>query len=281
MKETLSQVGLGLRAEYISAVLETRPAVPWFEVISDNYLERDACPQQALRELAKHYPITLHGVGMSLGSAEPLDLAYLKNLKRLIKEFKPLMVSDHLAWCSIHDLNFHDLLPLPYNKETARFVASKIKEAQRVLGVQLLIENVSCYLNFKDSNLSEWQFVNLVAEMADCYILLDLNNIYVNSVNFGYNAKDYLDQINHSRVKQLHLGGHEQADGYLLDSHANKVSEPVWGLYRYFLKRYGPLATLLEWDNNLPDFSTWLKERELAQREFDQYAKSSKIAAAI
>lgn len=266
-------VGLGLRPVHYEHALKGRPAVPWFEVISENYMGlrggSGGRPLEVLLEVRRDYPISLHGVSMNLGSADPLDRAYLNGLKDLIAKIEPARVSDHLCWTGVRGRNTHDLLPLPYDEATARHVASRVRQAQDVLGRRLLVENVSSYLSYSHSKMEEWEFLAEVAERADCGILLDVNNIHVSATNHGFDAQDYLAGIPASRVSEIHLAGYSSHDGFLIDTHDHPVSDPVWSLYAEAVRRFGAIPALIEWDKKIPAFARLEREAARAQEVQD------------
>jgi uncharacterized protein len=211
--------GLGLRTQHFDAVLNTEPDIDWFEVLSENYMVAGGKPRYYLKEIGERYPLVMHGVSLSIGSTDPLNMDYLKALKQLANDVQPQWISDHICWTSIHGVNSHDLLPLPYTEETVKHVAQRIKTVQDFLGRRILMENVSSYLSYQDSSMDEWEFVNAVAEAADCLILLDINNIYVSARNHNFNPLDYLNKINPKRVQQFHLAGHSDYGDYVIDTH--------------------------------------------------------------
>jgi len=258
-------VGLGLRSEHYQEILQNKPKVPWFEALSDNYMGDGGLPLHHLNLIRNDYPITLHGVGMSLGSTDPLNLQYMAKLKRLIQRFEPTWVSDHLAWVSVNQHYAHELLPLPYTDECVTLLSDKINQAQDFLGQRLLVENPSSYLAFTHSTKDEAQLLNEVVANTDCYLLIDINNVYVSAQNNGFNAENYIDQLPMSRVKEIHLAGYEQREGYLFDTHGYQINEQVWQLYQYALSKLGPVPTLIEWDNNIPSFDVLQKEASKAQ----------------
>ena len=253
-------VGVGLRSCHYEWVLEHRPPVGWFEVISENFLVPGGKPLWYLEQTRKHYPVALHGVSMSLGSADPTPLDYLRKLKELIQRIAPLWVSDHLCWAGIHGNYGHDLWPLPYTEETLAHVVEKIERVQNFLGRRILIENLSTYIEFKHSEMTEWDFLSEIAERADCGILLDINNIYVSAHNHGIDARAYLDRVPAARVREIHLAGPSQRGSMLVDTHDHPVVEEAWRLYDYFLAAKGPRPTLLEWDDKIPSFPELLAE---------------------
>lgn len=265
-------VGVGLRACHYSYIAAEHPAIPWFEVLLDNYLCDSGPSIKHLENIRASYPVTLHGVGMSLGSSDPLNWNYLAKLKSLIALIKPSVVSDHLCWTSFEGQYFHELLPLPYCDEVVSYVAKRIRQVQDYLEQRIMIENVSSYLTFKHSTLTEWEFLQAVAEEADCLILLDINNIYVSGQNNGFNPNDYLKGLTTQRIAQYHLAGFEDRGMYLLDSHSAKVYPPVWQLFAKALEKFGNLPTIIEWDNQIPDFLELQQEAKIAKNFMDMYA---------
>ncbi|AEG10345.1 hypothetical protein A1L58_03160 [Shewanella baltica] len=257
--------GLGLRTQHFDAVLNTEPDIDWFEVLSENYMVAGGKPRYYLKEIGERYPLVMHGVSLSIGSTDPLNMDYLKALKQLVNDVQPQWISDHICWTSIHGVNSHDLLPLPYTEETVKHVAQRIKTVQDFLGRRILMENVSSYLSYQDSSMDEWEFVNAVAEAADCLILLDINNIYVSARNHNFNPLDYLNKINPKRVQQFHLAGHSDYGDYVIDTHDHDVPSSVWDLYCAALKRFGGISTMIERDANIPEFSALETELTIAR----------------
>lgn len=257
--------GLGLRTQHFDAVLNTEPDIDWFEVLSENYMVAGGKPRYYLKEIGERYPLVMHGVSLSIGSTDPLNMDYLKALKLLANDVQPQWISDHICWTSIHGVNSHDLLPLPYTEETVKHVAQRIKTVQDFLGRRILMENVSSYLSYQDSSMDEWEFVNAVAEAADCLILLDINNIYVSARNHNFNPLDYLNKINPKRVQQFHLAGHSDYGDYVIDTHDHDVPSSVWDLYCAALKRFGGISTMIERDANIPEFSALEAELTIAR----------------
>ena len=246
--------GLGLRTSHFDYILDNRPAIDWFEVLSENFMVAGGKPQYYLRAIAEQYPIVLHGVSLSIGSTDPLSMDYLKSLKKLVNVVQPKWVSDHICWTSIHGVNSHDLLPLPYTIETIEHLSERIQRVQDFLGRRILLENVSSYLTYKDSTMDEWTFINEVAERSDSLILLDINNIYVSARNHHFDPLEYLKRINPARVQQFHLAGHSDFGDYVVDTHDHPVTEDVWDLYRSALERFGAISTMIERDAHIPDF---------------------------
>jgi uncharacterized protein len=246
--------GVGLRRQHYSEVLEKRQRVDWFEVITENFMAEGGRPLEVLERVRRDYPIVMHGVSLSIGSTDPLRRDYLARLKELAHRFEPAWISDHLCWTGVGGRNLHDLLPLPYTEEVAKYVAARICEVQDLLGRRILIENVSSYMTFSQSHLGESEFLSMVSEKADCGILLDINNAFVNAFNHDFDPYDYIDSVPPHRVVQFHLAGHQDCGAYLLDSHDHPIVEPVWRLYEHAVKRFGPIPTLIEWDDDIPEF---------------------------
>jgi uncharacterized protein (UPF0276 family) len=258
--------GVGLRRPHYSHVLEGRPAMDWFEVIAENFMVAGGRPLEVLEQVRERYPIVLHGVSMSLGTTDELNREYLRDLARLARRFEPAWVSDHLCWTGVEGHNLHDLIPLPYTEEALRHVARRIREVQSILERRILIENVSSYMEFTISTLSEWEFLSAVAEEADCGILLDINNIYVSAFNHRFDPLIHIDAIPVNRVAQFHLAGHSNHGTYLLDTHDQPVCDAVWSLYEYAVRRFGEVSTLIEWDDNIPKFVELAATAEEAHR---------------
>ncbi len=268
--------GLGLRPPHYEAILADRPAVDWFEVLSENYLVDGGKPLHFLDHIRADYPVVLHGVSMSIGSSAPLDFDYLEQLKALASRVEPLWISDHLCWTGIAGRHLHDLMPLPYTTEAIAHVVERVRRVQDFLGRQILLENVSSYVTYRDSEISEWDFLTAVSEAADCLILLDVNNIYVSSQNHGFDPLAYLDAMPAHRVQQIHLAGHTHNETLLIDTHDQPVPDPVWSLYGEALRRVGPVATMIERDDNIPPLDELVAELGLAR----DWARRSLEAAA-
>ena len=245
-------VGIGLRVPHYQHILENKPGVDWFEIISENFMVDGGRPLEILDQLLEKYRIVQHGVSMYFGSTDPLDKDHLGKLKKLIKRTGSPWISDHLCWGSVDGRYTHDLLPMPYTKAAVENTARKIREARDFLEVPIAVENVSSYAEFHVSEMTEWEFLNEVAELADCGILLDLNNIYVSSQNHGFDPMEYVDSVPPERVAQMHIAGHTEYEAYILDTHDAPVIDPVWNLYARAIERVGRTATLLEWDANIP-----------------------------
>ena len=247
-------IGVGLRTAHYGHVLEQRPAVDWFEIISENFLGTHGRPGWVLEQVAERYPVVMHGVSLSIGSTDPLDFDYLKQLKELALRVRAPWLSDHLCWTGVAGRNLHDLLPLPYTEECLRHVVRRVRTVQDFLERPIALENPSTYVEFQSSSMSEWEFLARVAEEADCALLLDVNNVYVSSFNHGFDAGQYVDAIPHERVVQYHLAGHTNHGTHIIDSHNGRVIDEVWRLYERSLSLSGGRSTLLEWDEDIPSF---------------------------
>lgn len=261
--------GLGLRSPYYQDILDTLPQIDWFEIISENYLNCGGLPFSTLLKIREHYPIVMHGVSLSIGSTDPLNWDYLNKLKHLASRIEPAWISDHCCWTSVNQINTHDLLPLPYTEEALYHTAQRIKQVQDFLGRQLVIENVSSYISYTHSMMSEWEFLNKLTKEADCLLLLDINNIYVSSVNHNYDPKVFINEISNERVQQFHLAGHMNKGEYIIDTHDAPIIDEVWGLYKFALQKYGKISTLIERDDKFPPLSELLGEVEQARNMID------------
>jgi uncharacterized protein len=257
--------GLGLRVDHYEEILGGAPAVDWFEVLTENYLVPGGKPLSYLMRMRERYPLVMHGVSLSIGSSAPLDREYLRQLKALAARLEPAWISDHLCWTGVAGRNTHDLLPLPYTEEALEHVAARVRTVQDFLGRRILLENVSSYVEFCDSRLTEWQFLSEIATRADCLILLDVNNIYVSSVNHQFEPDDYLAGVPAARVQQIHLAGHEHHGDYLIDTHDHPVPEPVWALYAQALRRFGSVSTMIERDAHIPPLAELCAELQQAR----------------
>lgn len=257
--------GLGLRPEYYQHILETNPPVDWFEVISENYMVAGGNPHFYLDRIRRDYPIVMHGVSLSIGSCDPLDMTYLEQLKRLKQRLEPRWLSDHLCWTGVDGMNLHDLMPLPYTEQTIHHVVERIHQVQDYLGCQILLENVSSYVTYRESDMQEWEFITEITQQADCLLLLDINNVFVSAFNHGFDPLAYINGVPINRVKQIHLAGYTDNNSYLIDTHDQPVSVPVWELYEQALKRFGSVPTMIERDDNFPAFADLLAELEQAR----------------
>lgn len=264
--------GLGLRPDHYLEILESKPNVDWFEILSENYMVPGGKPLHFLDRIRADYPVVMHGVSLSIGSTTSFDADYLRDLRKLADRIQPAWISDHLCWTGVHGQNIHDLLPLPYTEETAKHVAERVGIVQDYLGRQILLENVSSYASYIDSTMTEWEFINLIAEQADCLLLLDVNNIYVSSYNHQFDAKAFIDGVPQNRIQQIHLAGHHNHGDYIIDTHDAPVIDPVWDLYAYALSRFGAVSTMIERDDQIPPLAELLQElqiaRDIATRQF-------------
>jgi uncharacterized protein (UPF0276 family) len=258
--------GVGLRREHYRHVTEHRPEVDWFEIITENFMVAGGRPLAVLEQVRSDYPIVMHGVSLSVGSADPLNRSYLDALSEMARRFKPAWISDHLCWTGIGGRNLHDLLPLPYTEEVVRHVVGRIRQVQDFLGQAILIENVSSYMAFRASTMQEWEFLSAVAEEADCGILLDINNIHVSAFNHRFDPVFYINSVPPERVVQFHMAGHSDHGAYLLDTHDHPVCEEVWRLYELSVRRFGAPSTLIEWDDNIPEFGVLAAAAQEARR---------------
>jgi len=265
MTSSVSGFGLGLRTEHYAAFAEPQPGIDWLEVISENYLVPGGKPLHHLDRIRRDHPMVMHGVSMSIGSTDPLDLAYLRDLKALADRIEPAWISDHLCWTGVDQHNLHDLLPLPYTEAALRHVVERVQQVQELLGRRLLLENVSSYVSFAGDEMSEWEFIAELAQRADCELLLDVNNVYVSSVNHGFDARAFIDAMPRERVRQIHLAGHEDHGHYLVDTHDHPVCEAVWQLYGYTVQRLGAVPTMIERDDHIPPLAELLAELDQAR----------------
>jgi len=265
--------GLGLRVEHYEAILASRPPVDWFEALTENYLVSGGKPLHNLMRVRENYPLVMHGVSLSIGSTAPLDRSYLAQVKALAVRIEPKWISDHLCWTGVAGKNMHDLLPLPYTQEALANIVERVRVVQDILGRRIVLENVSSYVTFCDSQLTEWEFLREVALQADCLILLDVNNIYVSAVNHEFDPLEYLNAMPVDRVQQIHLAGHENHGDYLIDTHDHPVPDPVWELYAAALRRCGDVSTMIERDANIPPLE------ELCAELDDARAVAEKVLA--
>jgi uncharacterized protein len=259
-----AQAGIGLRARHYREILETLPPLGWLEVHSENFFGEGGQPLFYLEKIRRHYPLSLHGVGLFLGSADPLNHDHLHRLKILIERIEPDLVSEHLCWGSVNGRFLNDLLPLPYTEEALDHFCRRVDQAQEFLGRALLIENVCNYLQFKHSTIPEWDFIAEVSTRTGCGILLDVNNIYVNAVNHQFDPAGYFPSIPTEAVKEIHLAGFDSNGDCLIDTHGKPVWQEVWDLYRQTLKWFGKAPTLIEWDTDVPELSVLLEEARKA-----------------
>jgi len=270
-------IGIGLRIPHYDHILTRKPEVDWFEIISENFMVDAGRPLRVLDSILEQYKVVQHGVSMYFGSAERPNREHLRRLKELVKRTKTPWVSDHLCWGSVDGRYTHDLLPMPYTFEAAKLTAQKVREVRDFLNVPIVVENVSSYAEFHASEMTEWEFLNEVAELADCGILLDVNNIYVSSQNHNFDPLTYVNSVSTERVAQIHIAGHSKYRKYTLDTHDHPVIDRVWKLYERAIERVGHTATLLEWDDNIPSFQEVHREALKANR----FLSSALLATAV
>ncbi|WP_428310404.1 DUF692 domain-containing protein [Hydrocarboniphaga sp.] len=271
--------GLGLRVDHYDAILAGDPAVDWFEIVSENYLIPGGRPLHYLARFRERYPLVMHGVSMSIGSVDPLDMDYLKQLKKLADFVQPAWISDHLCWTGMGRNNLHDLMPMPYTEEAIDHVVARVRQVQQVIERRLVLENVSSYVSYRQSQMSEWEFLAEIARRADCLLLLDVNNVYVSAHNHGFDAREFIDGVPADRVQQIHLAGHQHQGDLIIDTHDAPVIGPVWDLYAYALRRFGAVSTMIERDDHIPPLQDMLDELTYA-RDIAASIVSPRTAAA-
>lgn len=271
----ISGVGLGLRSPHVNEILTELPDIPWFELLADNYLVEGGMIPLQLEKICQHYSVTFHSVGLSLGSVDPLNLNYLAKLKNLMQQHEISWLSEHCCFTSVEGFHSHDLLPIPYSEESLHHMVARITQVQDFLGEQILIENVSSYMKFAGSTLDEVDFISEVAEQADCLLLIDVNNIYVNHVNQGVDVGKYLTRLPYDRIKEVHLAGFDERENYILDAHNNPVAEPVWKIFEKLIRYIPDVPTLIEWDNDIPSFQRLKEEASKAEKIITKYYSGS------
>ena len=261
---TLEGFGLGLRPQHFPEILGDDPistdGVDWFEILSENFIDVGGPPMRSMMAVRERFPIVMHGVSMSIGSTDPLDMEYLQGLKALADKVQPVLISDHLCWTGAHGVNMHDLLPLPMTEETVDHVATRVRQVQDVLGRRFILENTSTYVTFEEDEMMEWEFISEICARADCDILLDVNNIYVSAFNHGFSADAYLAGIPKALVKQIHLAGHEHNGDHIIDTHDEPIPKDVLDLYAKAIHRLGHIPTMIERDANIPPFAELVRE---------------------
>jgi uncharacterized protein (UPF0276 family) len=271
-------VGVGLRAVHYAHILAHRPKVDWFEVLSENYLDTGGRPLYVLDQVAERYPVALHGVSLSIGGTDRLNVPFVKKLKALARRVRAHWVSDHLCWTGVLGRNTHDLLPMPYTEETLRHTAARVRQVSEILERPLVLENPSSYVEFADSSLTEWEFLCRLCEESDCGLLLDVNNVYVSAFNHSFDARVYIDALPADRVVQYHLAGHTHKGTHILDTHSDHARPEVWDLYARACRRTGNVATLYEWDEDIPAFEV-VHAEALKARAFRDEAVAPRAAA--
>ncbi len=267
----VSGTGIGLRSPHINEILTDLPSIPWFELLADNHLVEGGLIPLQLEKICQHYPVTFHSVGLSLGSVDPLDLVYLGKLKKLMRQYDIAWLSEHCCFTSVDGFHSHDLLPVPYSEESLSYMVKRISQVQDFLGEQILIENVSSYMKFAESTLDEADFISELAEQADCLLLIDVNNIYVNHINQGLDVDKYLARLPYEKIKEIHLAGFDDRGDYILDAHNNPVAEPVWQLYEKLIQHIPNVPTLIEWDNDIPSLQRLIEESQKAEIIANKY----------
>lgn len=265
MSKVIEGFGLGLRTEHYGDFVAAPQGVDWLEIISENYLVDGGKPLHFLDRMRRDYPMVMHGVSLSIGSSDVLDQCYLRQIKALAERIEPAWVSDHLCWTGTDSVNLHDLLPLPYNEAALQHLAPRVAQVQEVLGRPLVLENVSSYVRYRSDEMSEWEFICELVARTGCEILLDVNNVYVSSVNHGFDPHRFIDAMPAAAVRQIHLAGHEDHGTYIIDTHDHPVCAAVWDLYAHTLQRLGPVPTMIERDDNIPPLSELIDELDVAR----------------
>ena len=275
--------GLGLRPSHYETIENTKPDVDWFEVITEDYLVPGGNRLHHLDAIREHYPIAMHGVSLSIGGCDPLDWGYLKLLKNLAKRVKPCWISDHFCWTGINGTNLHDLLPLPFTEEAIKHLVERITQVQDYLQSQIVLENVSSYVTYNHSVITEWEFIKAVAEEADCLVLLDINNVYVSAFNHQFDPLDYLRGIPVERVQQFHLAGHTDFGTHIIDTHDHEIIDPVWDLYEFSVRHFGYVSTMIERDDHIPPLeelrAELRKAESIAQRIYSECEEHDSVLA--
>lgn len=265
MSKVIEGFGLGLRTEHYRDFVAARQRVDWLEVISENYLVDGGKPLHFLDRIRRDYPMVMHGVSLSIGGTDAIDRAYLQQLRTLVDRIDPAWVSDHLCWTGTASLNLHDLLPVPYNEASLRHLDGRVAQVQDAIGRPLLLENVSSYVSYRADEMSEWAFISELVRRTGCELLLDVNNVYVSSVNHGFNPQLFIDAMPAVAVRQIHLAGHEDHGDYIIDTHDHPVCDAVWDLYAYTLRRLGPVPTMIERDDDIPALPVLVAELDAAR----------------
>lgn len=277
MKNSVKGFGLGLRTEHYRDFAESPQRVDWLEIISENYMVAGGKPLHFLDRIRRDYPMVMHGVSLSIGSTDPVDFDYLKQLKALAARVEPAWVSDHLCWTGSGAINLHDLLPLPYTEQCLQHVADRIARTQDYLGRPLVMENASTYVAYRCDEMSEWDFIAKLVARTGCELLLDVNNVYVSSVNHGFDPRAYIDAVPAASVRQIHLAGHEDHGDYIIDTHDHPIVDPVWDLYAYTIERLGFVPTMIERDDNIPPLAELVAELDVAR----EVARAALAARAV
>jgi uncharacterized protein (UPF0276 family) len=276
--------GLGLRPQHYQEILDGNPAIDWFEVISENYMVEGGQPLHMLDQIRERYPIVMHGVSLSIASTAPFDMDYLRALKGLAKRLQPKWISDHLCWTGVHGVNLHDLLPIPYTEEALAHVVDRVNYVQDFLGRRLTLENVSSYVTFAQSEMTEWEFVSELARRTGCSLLFDVNNVYVSAFNHGFPTIDFLHGTPRDQVVQFHVAGHSHEETHIIDTHDHPVCDEVWDFYREAVSYFGPVSTMIERDDNIPPLAELVDElnhaRSIASEVLGTAANAPRLVAA-
>ena len=279
MNASVQGFGLGLRTEHYRDFVDAPQAVDWLEIISENYLVDGGKPLHFLDRIRRDYPMVMHGVSLSIGGNDPLDWTYLRQIKGLIDRVEPAWISDHLCWTGHDQLNLHDLLPLPYTEAALRHLTPRVAQVQDFLGRPLLLENVSSYVSFRASEMSEWDFINELVTRSGCELLLDVNNVYVSSVNHGFDPRHFIDAMPIAAVRQIHLAGHEDHGDYIIDTHDHPVCDAVWDLYAHAVTRFGAVPTMIERDDHIPALPELIAELDAARQVAERALAKRRLAA--
>ena len=258
-------IGVGLRVPHYRHILSERPAVDFFEIISENFMVDGGKPIYHLEQVLERYPLIQHGVSLSIGGPEAPDASYLARLKQLVRKVEPAWLSDHFCWCGVPGAHLHDLLPLPYTWEAVERVAERARRVQDYLEVPFALENTSSYMTYTSSEMNEWQFISEIAERANIGLMFDVNNVYVSAYNHGFDAREFIRSVPHERIVQIHLAGHTNLGKYIIDTHRGHVIDEVWDLYRETIRLSGPVSTLIEWDDEIPEWPVLAAEAEKAR----------------
>ncbi|MCJ8273666.1 MAG: DUF692 domain-containing protein [Psychrosphaera sp.] len=273
----ISGTGIGLRTPHIQQILTEQPDIPWLEILADNHLCTGGITPAHLHAIRERYPVTMHCVSMSLGATDPIDWDYMAQIKRVADTYDISWISDHICFTSAGNRHAHDLLPLPYTEEALANLVERTKQVQDFLNRRILLENATNYIEFSHSTLTEIEFVSELVKQADCDLLFDVNNVYVNQQNHGIDAANIIDQLPLERIKEIHLAGFDDRGDYMLDAHNNKVADPVWQLYKQLQQRKPGIATQIEWDNDLPDLATLMGEADKAQKIMNQCINDGEV----
>jgi uncharacterized protein (UPF0276 family) len=274
-------IGVGLRVPHYRHILEQRPRMDFFEIISENFMVEGGKPIHHLERVMEHYPLIQHGVSLGIGGPDALDREYLARLKQLVRKVKPAWLSDHFCFCGANGAILHDLLPLPYTWEVVERVAERARQVQDYLEVPFALENTSSYMAYTSSQMSEWQFISEVAERADIGLMFDVNNVYVSAYNHGFDAREFVASVPHERIVQIHLAGHTHLGKVIIDTHRGHVIDGVWDLYRATLAHTGPVSTLIEWDDEIPEWPVLAAEAEKARRIRDEVTGAGRVPADV